>query len=78
MPSRPIITWSALLIPGSIKEEAFLSFLGLGIQAPDASLGTLIADGAQRIGEYPWLVAAPSLLLFLLVLLIHIACDEED
>lgn len=75
---RPIITWSALLIPGSIKEEAFLSFLGLGIQAPDASLGTLIADEAQRIGEYPWLVAAPSLLLFLLVLLIHIACDEED
>lgn len=75
---RPIITWAALLVPASIKEEAFLSFLGLGVQAPDASLGTLIADGAQRIGEYPWLVAAPSLLLFLLVLLIHVACDEEN
>ncbi|NOZ00859.1 MAG: ABC transporter permease [Deltaproteobacteria bacterium] len=75
---RPIVTWAALLVPASIKEEAFLSFLGLGVQAPDASLGTLIADGAQRIGDYPWLVAAPSILLFVLVLLIHSACDQED
>jgi len=74
---RPIVTWSALLVPASIKEEAFLSFLGLGVQAPDASLGTLIADGAPRIGEYPWLVVAPSIILFLLVLLINVACDEE-
>jgi oligopeptide transport system permease protein len=60
----------------SIKEEAFLSFLGLGVQAPVASLGTLIADGAPRIGDYPWLVAAPAAALFLVVLLINVACED--
>jgi len=74
----PILAWSALLVPASIKEEAFLSFLGLGIQAPEASLGTLIAEGAQRIAEVPWLVAAPAVLLFGFVFLIHLACDEWD
>jgi oligopeptide transport system permease protein len=73
---RPILTWAALLVPASIKEEAFLSFLGLGVQAPAASLGTLIADGAPRIGDYPWLVAAPAAALFLVVLLINLACED--
>ncbi len=73
---RPILTWTALLVPASIKEEAFLSFLGLGVQAPHASLGTLIAEGSPRIAEVPWLVAWPAAVLFLLVLLVHVACDE--
>lgn len=73
---RPIIAWTALLVPASIKEEAFLSFLGLGVQAPRASLGTLIADGAGRLAESPGLVAAPALVLFALVLCITLAADE--
>lgn len=72
----PILTWTVLLVPASIKEEAFLSFLGLGVQAPRASLGTLIAEGAPRLAEAPWLVAWPAAVLFLLVLLIHVACDQ--
>ncbi len=75
---RPILTWTALLVPASVKEEAFLSFLGLGVQAPHASLGTLIAEGAPRIAEVPWLVAWPAAVLFLLVLLVHLACDEVE
>lgn len=71
----PILAWTALLVPASIKEEAFLSFLGLGVQAPRASLGTLIAEGAPRIADAPWLVAWPAAILFLLVLLVHLACD---
>jgi oligopeptide transport system permease protein len=73
---RPILAWAALLVPAAIKEEAFLSFLGLGVQAPRASLGTLIADGAGRLAESPWLVAAPAAVLFLLVLCITVAADE--
>ncbi len=73
---RPILAWAALLVPAAIKEEAFLSFLGLGVQAPRASLGTLIADGAGRLAESPWLVAAPAIVLFLLVLCITVAADE--
>ena len=72
----PIATWAALLVPASIKEEAFLSFLGLGVQAPAASLGTLIADGAPRIAEAPWLVAAPALALFGLVLVVNLTADR--
>ncbi len=75
---RPIITWTALLVPASIKEEAFLSFLGLGVQAPRASLGTLIAEGSARLAEVPWLVAWPAAVLFVLVLLVHVACDETE
>ncbi len=73
---RPILAWAALLVPASIKEEAFLSFLGLGVQAPRASLGTLIADGTGRLAESPWLVAAPAAVLFLLVLCITLAAED--
>jgi oligopeptide transport system permease protein len=73
----PILAWTALLVPASIREEAFLSFLGLGVQAPAASLGTLIADGAPRIAEHPWLIAAPAATLFLVVLLVNALCEER-
>ncbi|MBM4395223.1 MAG: ABC transporter permease [Deltaproteobacteria bacterium] len=72
---RPILAWAGLLVPASIKEEAFLSFLGLGVQAPAASLGTLIADGAPRIAEHPWLVAAPAAALFGVVLLVNVVLE---
>lgn len=75
---RPILTWTALLVPACVKEEAFLSFLGLGVQAPRASLGTLIAEGASQIAERPFLVAWPAVTLFVLVLLVHLACEGWD
>lgn len=73
---RPVLAWTALLVPASIKEEAFLSFLGLGVQAPAASLGTLVADGAPRIGDHPLLVLAPALVLCVAVFLVQVWCDE--
>lgn len=73
---RPVLAWTALLVPASIKEEAFLSFLGLGVQAPAASLGTLIADGAPRIGDHPLLVLAPAVVLCVAVFLVQVWCDE--
>ena len=59
----PIMVYATLTVPSVILQEAFLSFLGLGIQAPRSSLGTLISDGANVMGLFPWLVFFPSALL---------------
>ncbi len=59
----PIIVYSTLTVPAVMLEEAFLSFLGLGVQAPQASWGTLIADGARAMSVYPWLIVFPGLFL---------------
>lgn len=59
----PVIVYTTLTVPAVMLEEAFLSFLGLGIQAPDASWGSLAADGAQNINPiriYWWLVVFPG------------------
>ena len=59
----PIIVYATLTVPAVMLEEAFLSFLGLGVQAPEASWGTLIADGAQTMSVYPWMILYPGLFL---------------
>jgi oligopeptide transport system permease protein len=59
----PIIVYSTLTVPAVMLEEAFLSFLGLGVQAPRASWGTLISDGAQAMSVYPWMIVFPGLFL---------------
>jgi oligopeptide transport system permease protein len=56
----PIIVYATLSIPGVMLQEAFLSFLGLGVQAPDASWGTLVAEGAKQIVVYPWILVGPG------------------
>jgi oligopeptide transport system permease protein len=56
----PVVVYVTLTIPGIILAESFLSFLGLGVQPPMASLGTLIADGAQDMELAPWLLIFPS------------------
>lgn len=73
---KPLLTWTVLLVPAAIKEEAFLSFLGLGVQPPRASLGTLIAEGIQSLTQAPWLVLWPALALFGLVFLVNLACEH--
>lgn len=59
----PVIVYSTLMVPAVIKEEAFLSFLGLGVQPPDPSWGNLIAEGATKIEDYHWLIVYPGLAL---------------
>jgi oligopeptide transport system permease protein len=62
-----IIIFTSLSLPGFIMNESFLSFLGLGISAPDASWGTLVSDGVSSMELYPWrlLVPAVAMTLFL-------------
>ena len=61
----PIIVYTTLTIPSVMLLEAFLSFLGLGIQPPQTSWGLLISYGADTMEEYPWLLLFPGLALTL-------------
>ncbi|WP_201456988.1 ABC transporter permease [Chlamydia sp. 17-3921] len=62
----PIISTLIFTIPGAIYTEAFISFLGLGIQPPQASLGTLVKEGINAIDYYPWLFFFPSFFMIAL------------
>ena len=61
----PIIVYTTLTIPSVMLLEAFLSFLGLGIQPPATSWGLLISYGAETMEEYPWLLICPGCALTL-------------
>jgi len=56
----PVIVYATLTIPGVMLLEAFLSFLGLGVQPPQSSWGVLIKEGAEVMEEYPWLLFFPG------------------
>jgi oligopeptide transport system permease protein len=56
----PIIVYTTLTIPAVMLLEAFLSFLGLGVQPPMSSWGVLIKDGSEKMEEYPWLLEFPA------------------
>ena len=56
-----VAIYGTLIVPTVMLLEAFLSFLGLGVQAPRSSWGTLINDGRMSMEEYPWLLIFPSL-----------------
>ena len=64
----PIIAAMTLTIPTAIFTEAFLSFLGLGIQAPAASWGVLVNDGVNAMRYYPWRLFFPALMITLTML----------
>ena len=63
-----VIAYATLTIPQVILFESFLSFLGLGVQEPYASLGSLINEGAQEMETSPWMLLVPASLLTLLLL----------
>ena len=74
-----VLTYLTLALPAVILEESFLSFLGLGVQAPLASWGTLLADGAALLNPIRtpwWLIVFPSLLLAFTLLLLNFLGDQ--
>jgi oligopeptide transport system permease protein len=71
----PVIVYTTLTVPAIILQEAFLSFLGLGVQPPDASWGTLVSDGARVLALFPWLVAFPGAALSLTLLCFNFLGD---
>jgi len=56
-----IIVFSTLMMPSFIMNESFLSFLGLGISAPDASWGTLVSEGVRAMESYAWQLLGPGI-----------------
>lgn len=63
----PIIVAETLTIPTYISYEAFLSFIGLGVNRPRPSWGSMIADGAQAISSYPNQALFPAIALFMIM-----------
>jgi peptide/nickel transport system permease protein/oligopeptide transport system permease protein len=73
-----VIIYLTLTIPAVILDESFLSFLGLGIQAPQASWGSLLSDGAQVINpvkSYWWLLFFPALIMSITLLALNFLGD---
>ncbi len=73
-----ILIYVTLTIPAVILDESFLSFLGLGVQAPQASWGTLLAEGAQTINPIKsnwWLLVFPALAMSLTLLALNFLGD---
>jgi oligopeptide transport system permease protein len=71
----PIIVYFTLTVPSMILQEAFLSFLGLGVQAPRPSLGSLINDGATHMTVFWWELVFPGTLMALLLFSLNFLGD---
>ena len=63
-----MIVYITLTIPQAILVESFLSFLGLGIQEPQTSLGALVDGGVSQMERAPWMLLIPAALLALVLM----------
>ncbi|MEA2472312.1 MAG: peptide/nickel transport system permease protein [Thermoleophilaceae bacterium] len=73
--AAPLIVYTTLLIPQNILFEAALSFLGVGVQPPDASWGKMIADASEVFDSAWWFMLFPGVALLLTVLAFNILGD---
>ena len=64
----PIITRAMIAIPSAIFTESFLAYLGLGVQAPDTSIGILLSDGQKVLMQYPYQVWFPAIVISVLMI----------
>lgn len=71
----PVIVYATLTVPSVMLQESFLSFLGLGVQAPLASWGSLAAEGIQNIAVYPWQLIFPGVTMALMLFSLNFLGD---
>ena len=71
----PVIITTMFTVPTAIFTEAFLSFIGLGIAAPQASLGSLVNEGYRSIQSYPHMMLIPSVVISLIILSFNLLAD---
>jgi oligopeptide transport system permease protein len=71
----PIVVTMTFSIPNAIFTEAFLSFLGLGVQAPFASWGTMANEGLSAMRYYPWRLFFPAIFICLTILAFNLVGD---
>ncbi|MFC1750483.1 ABC transporter permease [Pseudomonadota bacterium] len=74
--SAPLIVESTFAVAGVVISEAGLSFLGLGVQPPEASWGSMISDGARYLLVAPHMVVVPGVALMLVVLAVNLLGDQ--
>ncbi|MEG0842790.1 MAG: ABC transporter permease [Romboutsia sp.] len=71
----PIVVMIMFSLPSAIFYEAFLSFIGLGLQPPFASLGVLINDGFKTFQTHPYMMLIPSAVICLLIFSLNLLAD---
>jgi peptide/nickel transport system permease protein len=71
----PVIVQASILMGIAILLEAALSFIGLGVQPPTASLGRMLSDGRDFMANSSWIVAGPGLAIIVLVLTFNLIGD---
>jgi len=71
----PVAVYATLIVPQMILSESFLSFLGLGVQEPHASLGSLIYGGTQEMESAPWMLLVPAAFLVVLLTCLNLLGD---
>ncbi|MEW4308808.1 ABC transporter permease [Rossellomorea marisflavi] len=71
----PVIITTMFTVPSAIYTEAFLSFIGLGIAPPQASLGSLVNDGFRSIQSYPHMMLIPSAVISMIILSFYLMAD---
>jgi len=72
----PLIVEATFAVAGAVISEAGLSFLGLGVQPPEASWGSMIRDGARYLLVAPHMVLVPGIMLMLVVLAVNLLGDQ--
>ena len=70
-----LVITTCLQIPSAIFLESFLSFLGLGVSAPMASLGSLCSDALETLSIYPYRLIFPGVILTIVVLTLNLVGD---
>ena len=70
-----VIISTALQIPNAIFTESYLSFLGLGVNAPMPSLGSLASDALNGLSSYPYRMVIPAIVISLIVLSLNLFGD---
>jgi oligopeptide transport system permease protein len=70
-----LVITTCLQIPSAIFLESFLSFLGLGVSAPMASLGSMCSDALETISLYPYRLVFPGVILTIIVLTLNLVGD---
>jgi oligopeptide transport system permease protein len=71
----PVVVYATATLPGVMLTEAFLSFLGVGVQAPNASWGTLVSEGAGVIAVYPWMLVGPGIIMSVTIFALNFLGD---
>lgn len=71
----PVIVYATLTVPSVMLQEAFLSYLGLGVQAPRSSWGTLASEGAANIAIFPWMMIFPGIVMALTLFSLNFVGD---